>query len=419
MARKIVLYYNDLEFSPSDAFLTRDFGQVPFVLAEQHGLDLEYWISAQHLNPGYDQFRGKCVKQYGKALSALPRRLDFLKNTRLYRDIGRDEDVSHVVLFPFTPTTDIRVARAVKRRVSPTRLIVKLDANADFLRSVEADWRRQQRRWTRRLRQSSHYRELLSLADVIICETTVCEEILRDNFLGLELGHKLAKTFSGVSERWLSTMGVAPGDDAERKRSIIVSGRLSIWVKYTDLIFKAGGPPPGWTIDFVGEIDDELERVIAAYRAADPQFDERYRFHGVVTDKRAYYDILMRGQALLMNSRGPEGFPNVYADAHYCGLFIVTSDIASSIDATAAGRWGIIYAREDPHALRAALDAMPARLAAFEADPEAAAFRRAFIWEYSLDQPAIRSAFDGPASIEPHLTRAASHGSPSSVSTGK
>jgi glycosyltransferase involved in cell wall biosynthesis len=390
---KIILYYNDLEFSPSDAFLTRDFGQVPFVLAERHGLDLEYWISAEHPNPAYDRFRGKPVRQYGKAMRGLPRRLDLLKNRRLYRDLAQTQGLTHLVLFPFTPVTDLHVARVAKRRHPAAKVIVKLDTNADFLRSVEADWQRHGRRWTRRLRQSHHYRELLALADAIICETSVCEAILRADFLGLKLGHKLAKTFSGVSETWLAALGVPDAPEAPRGNSIVVSGRLSIPVKYTSLIFEAGGPPPGWTIEFVGEIDEALQRTIDSYRAGDAGFDQRYRFHGVVTDKRAYYEILMRSRALLMNSRGPEGFPNVYADAHFSGLFIVTSDIASSIDATEDGRWGIIYKREDAAALRAALDAMPEQIAAFERDPAAAAHRRAFIWEHSLDQPAIRNAF--------------------------
>lgn len=397
MQGKIILYYNDLEFSPSDAFLTRDFGQVPFVLAERHGLDLEYWISAEHPNPAYDRFRGKPVRQYAKALRALPRRLDFLKNRRLYRDLAAVQGLTHLILFPFTPVTDLQVARAAKRQHPAAKVIIKLDANADFLRSVEADWQRHQGGWRQRLRQSHHYRELLALADVILCETTVCEEILRADFLGLELGHKLAKTFSGVSEVWLATLGVLTASQLPRDNSIIVSGRLSIPVKYTSLIFEAGGPPPGWTLEFIGEIDETLQRTIDSYRAGDADFDQRYRFHGVITDKRAYYDILMRSRALLMNSRGPEGFPNVYADAHFSGLFIVTSDIASSIDATGDGRWGIIYKRENAAALRAALDALPERVVAFESDPETAAHRRAFIWEHSLDQSAIRNAFDSVA----------------------
>ncbi len=400
MLGKVILYYNDLEFSPSDAFLTRDFGQVPFVLAEKHNLDLEYWISAMDLNQGYDRFRGKVVRQYAKALRKLPKRLDFLKNLKLYRDVAKVNGLTHLVLFPFTPVTDYVVARVAKRRRDPVKLVIKLDANAEFLRSVEADWKRHGGRWNRRLRQAHYYRELLAMADVVISETTVCEDILRANFLGLQLGHKLAKTFSGVSETWLASLGIPATPVEPRRSSIVVSGRLSIWVKYTSLIFEAGPPPPEWTIEFVGEIDEAMAETIATYRAADPHFDERYRFHGEITDKRAYYDVLMRSRALLMNSRGPEGFPNVYADAHFSGLFIVTSDIASSIDATDNGRWGIIYAREDAAALRAAFDALPRRIAAFESDPEARSYRNAFIWEHSLDQPAIRRIFsDGAVSV--------------------
>jgi glycosyltransferase involved in cell wall biosynthesis len=393
MIRKMILYYNDLEFSPSDAFLTRDFGQVPFVLAEKYGLDLEYWISTMHPNGAYRQFRGKAVRQYRKTLRNISRRFDFLKNARLYFDIYRNRDLTHLMIFPFTPTTDWIVASAAKIRRPSAKIILKLDTNEKFLRDVEADWQGHGKGWRRRLKQSHFYRELLDMADVIICETSACDAILRSGFLGLDLDHKLAKTFSGVSKDWLSELGVSEVPRAERKSSIVVSGRLSIWVKHTSLIFEAGPPPPGWTIEFIGEIDQELQHTIEAYRAADPHFDDRYRFHGMITDKRAYYDILMHSRALLMNSRGPEGFPNVYADAHFSGLFILSSDIASSIDATHEGRWGVIYERGSAEALRAALAVLPERIEAFENDPEAADFRRAFIWEHSLNQPAICSVF--------------------------
>ncbi|WP_448665243.1 glycosyltransferase (plasmid) [Sphingomonas sp. CJ20] len=398
MADKIVLYYNDLVFSPSDSFLSRDFGQVPYVLSEKHGLGLEYWISAVHPNPAFPTFRDKMVRQFSKALRWLPQRFDFLKNLRLYLAISKDDTLSHLVLFPFTPLTDLIVARLAKRRRKHTRVILKLDANAQFLGAIEADWTKHSGRWYRRLRQSYYYRELLRIADLVICETTICEKMLRAGFLGLDLDNKLAKTFSGVSEQWLTSLGVREANDAERKPAIIVSGRLSIWVKYTSLIFEAGPPPPGWTIEFVGDIDEALQRTIDRHRESNPLFDEQYRFHGVITDKKAYYDILMRSRALLMNSRGPEGFPNVYADAQFCRLFLLSSDIASAADATADGRWGIVYAREDATALRAALDLLPERVATIERDPAYETYRRSFIWEHSLDQPVINRLFDGSPS---------------------
>lgn len=388
----IVLYYNDVAFSPSDAFLTRDFGQVPFVLSERHGRDVEFVIGASTVNPNYTTFRGKKVSQFRKMFGALPDRFDVFKNAALYRHLLKRRDISHLVLFPFTPPTDVLVARLARFGARNSRLIVKLDANVEFLERVAADWR-SSRFWNRPFRQSFYYRKLLQMADAVICETTGCERILRAGFLGLDLGAKLVKTFSGVSERWLTSLGVAAYADGPRENRIIVSGRLSIPVKYTSLIFEAGPPPPGWTIDFIGEVDDAFGRVIDSYRAADPHFDDYYRFHGIITDKKRYYDLLMNARALLMNSRGPEGFPNVYADAHLCRLFLVTSDIASSYDATGDGRWGIVYERENADALRAALAALPAAVDRYERDPSVEPHRRAFIWESSLAQPALDRLF--------------------------
>lgn len=399
MRPKIVLYYNDLVYRPSESFLFKDFGQVPYVLSELYDTDLEYWIAASHPDPRFDSFRGRRVRQFAKARRRLPARLDFLKNVALYRAIDRDRDMTHLVLFPFTPLSDLMVARRVRRRRPDVRIVLKLDTNPTFLDAMTNEWRRWRKHPLRFTRQCQHYRELLRMADLILCETSECERILRDDFLGLDLDAKLAKTFSGLSDVWLRSIGVEPVPDAKRRSAIIVSGRISSHQKNSALIFEAGPPPPGWTIEFVGEVDEPLAGTIAAQRATDPRFDDHYRFHGAIVDKRTYFDVLMRARGLLMNSRGGEGFPNVFAEAHYCGLAIVTSDVSGASDATDGNRWGEIYPVGDKDALRAALQALATRPAGVCDDPEFADYRRRFLWEHSLDQPVIRRLFDS-ASVQ-------------------
>lgn len=395
MQPKIVLYYNDLVYRPSESFLFKDFGQVPYVLSELYKTDLEYWISASHLNPDFDRFRGKRVRQFGKTLRQLPTRLDFLKNTRLYRAIDRDPDLTHLVLFPFTPLTDLMVARRVRRRRPDARIIVKLDTNREFLNAMAAEWRRWRKHPLRFTRQCYHYRELLHMADAILCETSECEAILRGVFLDLDLDGKIAKTFSGLSQAWLRSIGVKEVPYEDRRSAIMVSGRISSVQKNTALVLEAGPPPPGWTIEFIGEIDAQLEETIASHRATNPRFDQQYRFHGAISDKRRYFDLLTQARGLLMNSRGGEGFPNVFAEAHYCGLVIVSSDVSGAADATDQGRWGVVYPPEDAAALRAALSTLLDRAGVERGNPEIEKYRRRFIWEHSLDQPVIRRLFDG------------------------
>ena len=166
--------------------------------------------------------------------------------------------------------------------------------------------------------------------------------------------------------------------------------------KNSELIFKAGPPPEGWTIEFVGEIDAAMVTLIERYRALDPAFDQHYRFYGAISDKRAYFDLLMQAKALMMNSRGGEGFSNVYAEAHFCRLFLVTSDVSGAVDATDNGRSGLIYRRDDTDALRRALAEIPARVTAAYSAPASELHRLNFIWEYSLDRPEIRRLFRPP-----------------------
>lgn len=392
MRTSIILYHNDLVFQPSESLLHKDFGQVPHVLAELHRAKLEYWIAAARPNPAFDRFLGHRVRQFAKRGPALPARFDVLRNRDLYRAIEAEPAFTHLVIFPFTPVTDLAVARRARRR--GVRILLKLDTNAEYLASLATSWEHHQHGWRRRLTQAYHYRELLRLADVVICETSACEAILRDGFLGVDLNGKLVKTFSGLSERWFDTLGVVDVPDDERRASIVVSGRISSSQKHSETIFAAGPPPPGWTIDFVGPVDADLKRVIAIYRAANPAFDNHYRFHGAISDKHAYFTLLMQARALLLNSRGGEGFPNVFAEAHRCRLLIVTSDVSGAHDATGGGQWGIIYAANDAAALRAALDALPARVDALRKVGVPDAHRRRFLWEHSLNQPEIRHLFE-------------------------
>jgi glycosyltransferase involved in cell wall biosynthesis len=394
---KIILYYNDLVFQPSAAFLFKDFGQVPFVTAELNGANLEYWISAATPSVGFDCFRGKLVRQFAKRYARLPRRIDVLKNAELYRAIDDDQTVTHLIIFPFTPWTDLIVARRAARR--GIKIIVKLDTNRTYLETLADDWRRTRRRAMCFFRQSQHYRELLQIADLVVCETTECEAILLDRFLGLTLAPKLVKTFSGLSESWMNAIDVIPTTSTTRRNAIIVSGRISSWQKNSELIFKAGPPPDGWTIEFVGEIDGSMAALIERYRALNPEFDQYYRFYGAINDKRAYFDLLMQAKALLMNSRGGEGFSNVYAEAHFCRLYLVTSDVSGAVDATENGRSGLIYRRDDADALRRALAEIPARVSAAHGAPASEPHRRNFIWEYSLDRPEIRRLFRPLATV--------------------
>lgn len=396
MKRKMISYYNDLVFSPSEAFLHKDFGQVPYVLSEIYNIDLEYWISAKNIDNNFNLFRGKIVRQFKKMLKFLPNKLDIFKNISLYWYFYKNKNISHLLIFPFTPVSDVALAMIARFFNPDIKIILKLDTNKDFLRSIEVEWSKKMPLWKAVFRQYFYYRKLLDISNLIICETTDCENFLHLKFMELNLSSRLVKTFSGLSQRWMSSIGVVSSKDTNRRNSIIVSGRISSWMKHTSLIFEAGPPPQGWRIEFVGEIDEELENVIRLHRGNCPDFDDYYVFHGLVVDKAAYYDILTTARVLLMNSRGFEGFPNVFAEAHFCRLFILSSDVSGARDATHDGRWGITYPVGSTRGLRSAFDALAERVADFDAqtDTDYEIYRQNFIWENSLNQPPFRDVFE-------------------------
>lgn len=393
MKPKLVSYYNDLQFSPSESFLYKDFGQVAFTLAKVYDTSLEYWISAKNTNLDFKEFRGRKVFQFSKILRFLPGRLDFVNNLKLYLHALFTRDrVDYILAFPFTPLSDLLFLRILAWRFPAMKIILKLDTNREFLETIDAEWT-QGRGSVRRLwRQSHQYAALLRIADLVICETTESEEILRRGMCGLDLNDKLVKTFSGISQSWFETLEVTGRE--VRRNSIIVSGRISSPQKFSELVFRAGPPPEGWRIEFIGHVDENLQRTIDEYRAQDDRFDDHYVFHGVINNKQDYFSVLGGCRALLMNSTGGEGFPNVYAEAHLCGLWIITSDVSGAFDATCAGAFGRIVPREDAPALRAALQELAGLGAEVPSGSEWEAYRRRFLWEHSLTQPKISELLD-------------------------
>ena len=123
MLGKISLYYNDLVHSPSESFLSKDFGLVPCVLGEMHDCCVDFHLAVNNPNSGFLSFRGRPVFQYPKALKRLPAYLDVLKNMGLYRRFIKERSLTHLVVFPFTPRTDWAVVQSVRRRGARTRII--------------------------------------------------------------------------------------------------------------------------------------------------------------------------------------------------------------------------------------------------------------------------------------------------------
>lgn len=391
----ILNYYNDLAFRPSELFLNKDFGQVATVLGALHERGVTHLICCNEPNEALRTFAGNGVVQAKKRLRFLPSKLDFLKNMAVYRFLFRHWGAfSVLVMFPFCPPSDLQAARLFRALNPGAKIILKLDANLAHLERLQASYAVAPRS---RFRQHHYYRLLLDIADVVIYETRGVGHLLTQTpFLGPRAPAKFVNVFNGLSDRQVrAILGGAPAM-AHREQVIIVSGRLSSAQKNVELIFRSDPVPEGWRIKFIGSVDSTFRQVIEGYRQRDPNFDRKYEFVGEITDKRTYFCALSSGRILLLCSDW-EGFPMVYAEAHYFGLYIVTTDVSGAAEATDDGRLGRIIARDDPAALRDALRAVCADTSLDVATVAASKYGNAhFVWESSLCRPELDRLFEAP-----------------------
>jgi glycosyltransferase involved in cell wall biosynthesis len=388
----ILNYYNDLVFQPSELFLHKDFGQVATVLGALHGERVVHLICCKECNKNLSTFSGADVVQAKKRFQWLPSKLDFLKNLAAYRFLLEQRgQFSCLVMFPFCPPSDLLIAKLFLVLNPDAKIIIKLDGNLAHLKNLQTSYEIAP---NSRLQQHYYYRNLLDIADAVIYETRGVGRILTQTpFLGLAPSEKYVNIFNGLSDSQVRKIVDPSLTPVHREKVIIFSGRLSSPQKNVELIFRSDPVPEGWSIRFIGGVDEKFSKVIDGYRQNDQNFDRKYQFIGEVTDKSKYFRELCRGRILLLSSAW-EGFPMVYAEAHYFGLHIVTTDVSGSDEATDGGRIGTIIPRNDPIALREALHSVCSNANLHQLTEAGRAYgSRHFIWEQSLRNPIIDSLF--------------------------
>ena len=388
----ILNYYNDLVFQPSNLFLNKDFGQVATVLGRIHQMRVVHMICCNTPNESLVEFSGNEVFQIRKNFQRLSDRLDFVKNGDALKFLrARRGKFKVLVMFPFCPPSDVVFAKWFLALNPGARIIMKLDANRDYLERLQQSFKAHPRS---RMRQHHAYRQLLELADVVIYETRDAGALLQSGeFLGYDAREKFVNVYNGISQEQIAGVFEGAALPSEKQNLIVFSGRLGTPEKNTQLIFEADLVPEGWRLEFLGKSDARFDEVIAAYRAKDPSFDRKYGFSGEITDRRKYYEALSRGRILLLCSN-KEGFPMVYSEAHYLGLYIVTTDVSGAREATDDGRLGEIVPRNDSAALRNAIrvaTSKPSKALDLRTITDHGA--RRFVWEDSLRQPQIDAVF--------------------------
>ncbi len=140
--------------------------------------------------------------------------------------------------------------------------------------------------------------------------------------------------------------------DFSRKEKIVLTvGRIGTHQKHNELLMEAfaaaANEMPGWSVRFVGRIEEHFKKYIDNYYARFPALKERVVFTGVVTDRNLIAEEYQRAKVFALTSRMEGGTPNVIAEALSAGNYIVTSAIDAAEEATDGGQCGAVFPIED------------------------------------------------------------------------
>ena len=388
----ILNYYDDKMFAPSEQFLHKDFGQVASVLGQIHGLPVNYLVCANYRSPNLTRFGIHEVTQIKKRLRFLPSKLDAVKNIGVYWFLARSrKKFSNLVAFPFNPPADFLMLLLFKLFNPSAKIIVKLDANVDLLLAL-------QKRFLESPLSLFHlhfyFKKIIKLADCVLYETEDAAKVLYSpSFLGGIDVNKLVNVYNGVSATVIEDLKIDFLPPLEREKIIIYSGRLSAPEKNVEMIFRSSPLPDGWKIKFIGKVDSQAMALIEKYRAIDPDFDKKYEFIGEILDKKNYFEEFSSGKILLLCSI-KEGFPMVFAEAHFFRLHVVSTDVSGAWEATLGGTFGRVVPKNDDAALRRVLAEVCKYLESGQNaySPNELLMKR-FVWENSLRHPLIEATF--------------------------
>lgn len=133
----------------------------------------------------------------------------------------------------------------------------------------------------------------------------------------------------------------------ENKKNVLLTvARNGTPPKKTDILLEGFAAIskdfPQWNLRLVGTIEKEFEGFIEEYFVRYPELKNRVWFSGPTTDRKALQRIYSESKVFCLTSAW-ESFGLVTVEALSCGCFVIESDIASNIDVTQNGKYGVLF----------------------------------------------------------------------------
>lgn len=132
-----------------------------------------------------------------------------------------------------------------------------------------------------------------------------------------------------------------------KENIFLTVARLGTIQKNTERLLMAfkRADPKNYKLYLIGSVEPDFENYIRDYFQANPHLIERVRFVGSINDNIELASYYRRSRIFILPSRW-EGYPLVYPEAIAHGCYIVGSSFSATIDISDNGRFGTICSKD-------------------------------------------------------------------------
>ncbi|WP_432665334.1 glycosyltransferase [Wukongibacter baidiensis] len=299
--------------------LVKDVGMIPYMMQRYFGYDAKIAGYATGEFPYLDKgFKGLKIDRMNDTGNLKNDVLNYLLEN------AKNIDILHVFHPEYTTLEWIEMYKTLNPN---GKVYLKLDANA----SVKG--------WIYSSVFNEKQRDIFHMCDLISVETIDLYKYLNEQW-----PIKVEYIPNGFfAEDYKNTLNIR----YEEKENVICTvGRIGNYAKATEILTEAFARVcdelDGWTLKFIGPIEEHFKGYIQRYFLQHPQLEGRVVFTGEISDREALSREYRKAKIFCLPSRW-ESFGIVLAEAIQHGCYIIGANFLSINDITDNKKYGDVF----------------------------------------------------------------------------
>lgn len=302
-----------------NSHLVKDVGMIPYMMQRYFGYDAKIVGYAKEDFPFLNkEFKGLKIDKIEETGSLQNDILNYLLEN------AKDIDILHVFHPEYTTLEWIDMYKSLNPN---GKVYLKLDANSNV------------KGWNYTTVFNEKQRSIFDKCDLISVETTELYRYLNKNWT-----LKVEYIPNGFyAEDFKNTLNIPYG---EKENVICTVGRIGSYAKASEILLQAfakvSNELNGWTLKFIGPIEEHFKEYIGQYLLEHPHLEERIIFTGEITDRKTLSKEYRKAKIFCLPSRW-ESFGIVLAEAIQHGCYIIGSNILSINDITDNKKYGDVF----------------------------------------------------------------------------